>query len=96
MNLETQQKVLETLSLISTAQEYTHYPWTEDDLRHAVLIMASIAVSLSTRHFDGKLTIDQERVVAREFADNIRQSIELFTGIDLSDSDAVLEAEEIS
>ena len=58
----------------------------QKSLFEAVEILMHISLNLALKHRLGKFSREQKAVIVREFGKNIRQSVELFTGVDLRDS----------
>jgi len=80
--LKKQQEVLEVLAKIRSHDDQAR-EWTRTDCANALLVLVDIVHSLAWKHpAFFKLPYSLKSKVAREFVYNLRQSIQLFTGID--------------
>lgn len=93
--LDIRQRCLHLLGLTSLDKDDVPEAWNKDDLFFVTMLFHSVAHSVG--HNSGHLSQfsrEQRVEISIEFGKNIRQSVELFSGVDLSD--IILESQKLT
>ena len=81
--METFKTQLKELSDFALALSGNKSEYTKEDLSNATLIFLEVFSSLTYDHHKDKLTDEQMGIIAEQAGDSVRQTILLFTGIDI-------------
>ena len=76
---------IETLAIDILKNNGVHREYSDEDMKNASLIFKEVFMAKMYDKHRPKLSDDGMEVVAREAGKSLRQTIKLFTGIDLHD-----------